>query len=77
MSSGARRLVDGVSANIGIGVGQETNPDGTAGGLGSYRAMGGTNSLVSVYAMQGRRLVRMLTCYSCECLAVSCGHQER
>ena len=49
--------VDGVSANIGIGV----NPAGYAGNglggtLGSFGALGGTNSLVSVDAMQEFRV---------------------
>jgi len=52
-------MVDGVSANIGIGA----NPspfalagNGLAGALGSFSAMGGTNSLVSVDAMQEFRI---------------------
>jgi len=52
-------MVDGVSANIGIGA----NPspfalpgNGLAGTLGSFSAMGGTNSLVSVDAMQEFRI---------------------
>jgi hypothetical protein len=51
--------VDGVGANIGIGA----NPspfalpgNGLAGALGSFSAMGGTNSLVSVDAMQEFRI---------------------
>ncbi|MFY9912830.1 MAG: TonB-dependent receptor [Candidatus Sulfotelmatobacter sp.] len=51
--------VDGVSANIGIAA----NPspfglpgNGMAGALGSFSAMGGTNSLVSVDAMQEFRI---------------------
>jgi len=49
--------VDGVGANIGIGV----SPSGYAGNglggtLGSFSAMGGTNSLVSVDAMQEFRV---------------------
>ena len=50
-------MVDGVSANIGIGV----SPTGAAGNglggsVGSYSALGGTNSLVSVDAMQEFRI---------------------
>ena len=46
-------MVDGVSANIGIG----PNPGNGAGGaLGSFSALGGTNSLVSVDAMQEFRI---------------------
>jgi hypothetical protein len=50
-------MVDGVSANTGIGV----NPtgivgNGLGGGLGSFSALGGTNSLVSVDAMQEFRI---------------------
>jgi hypothetical protein len=48
-------MVDGVSANIGIGSGQ--NPgNGLGGTLGSFSALGGTNSLVSVDAMQEFRI---------------------
>jgi len=47
--------VDGVSANIGIGaVGNSGN--GVGGTLGSFSALGGTNSLVSVDAMQEFRI---------------------
>jgi len=46
-------MVDGVSANIGIG----QNPGNGAGGaLASFTAQGGTNSLVSVDAMQEFRI---------------------
>lgn len=49
--------VDGVSANIGLGVSFAGNPgDGLAGGVGSFSAQGGTNSLVSVDAMQEFRI---------------------
>jgi hypothetical protein len=49
--------VDGVSANIGIGVGPTGNPgNGLGGSLGSFSALGGTNSLVSVDAMQEFRI---------------------
>jgi hypothetical protein len=52
-------MVDGVSANIGIGA--SSSPfglagNGLAGALGSFSAMGGTNSLVSVDAMQEFRI---------------------
>jgi len=50
-------MVDGVSANIGIGVNQTGYPgNGLSGSLGSFSAMGGTNSLVSVDAMQEFRI---------------------
>jgi len=50
-------MVDGVSANIGLGVTTVGNPgNGLAGSLGSFSAMGGTNSLVSVDAMQEFRI---------------------
>ncbi len=51
-------MVDGVSANIGIGApGGITNPgNGLGGALGSFSAMGGTNSLVSVDALQEFRI---------------------
>src|SRR5258706_7204672 len=46
-------MVDGVSANIGIGVNAVGNFGGGPGGsLGSFSALGGTNSLVSVDALQ-------------------------
>lgn len=44
-------LVDGVSANIGISAGS-TPGNGLGGALGSTSVLGGTNSLVSVDAMQ-------------------------
>ncbi len=50
-------MVDGVSANIGIGIhpsGYVGN--GLGGALGSFSAMGGTNSLVSVDALQEFRI---------------------
>jgi TonB-dependent receptor-like protein len=43
-------MVDGVSANIGVGAFVPGN--GFGGALGSFSALGGTNSLVSVDAMQ-------------------------
>lgn len=50
-------MVDGVSANIGVGVGaQGNNANGLGGALGSFSALGGTNSLVSVDAMQEFRI---------------------
>jgi hypothetical protein len=50
-------MVDGVSANIGIGVNSFGSPgNGLAGSLGSFSALGGTNSLVSVDAMQEFRI---------------------
>jgi len=50
--------VDGVSANVGIGaVGSGApSPNALAGTLGSFSALGGTNSLVSVDAMQEFRI---------------------
>src|SRR5260370_28561229 len=49
--------VDGVSANIGIGVNVVGYPgNGFAGTVGSFSAMGGTNSLVSVDALQEFRI---------------------
>jgi len=50
-------MVDGVSANIGIGVNSTGYPgNGLGGGLGSFSAMGGTNSLVSVDALEEFRI---------------------
>jgi hypothetical protein len=50
-------MVDGVSANIGIGLNSGNfGGNGLAGGLGSFSALGGTNSLVSVDAMQEFRI---------------------
>lgn len=50
-------MVDGVSANIGIGLNAGNfGGNGLAGGLGSFSALGGTNSLVSVDAMQEFRI---------------------
>jgi len=49
-------MVDGVSANIGIGTGG--NPgNGFAGSVGSFGALGGTNSLVSVDALEEFRVL--------------------
>jgi len=50
-------MVDGVSANIGIGAtGNGVAGSGVAGALGSFSAQGGTNSLVSVDALQEFRI---------------------
>jgi Carboxypeptidase regulatory-like domain/TonB dependent receptor len=49
--------VDGVSANVGIGASTTAYPgNGLGGALGSFSAMGGTNSLVSVDALQEFRI---------------------
>ena len=48
-------MVDGVSANIGVSSGA-TPGNGTGGALGSFSAQGGTNSLVSVDALQEFRI---------------------
>lgn len=47
-------MVDGVSANIGVSATAPGN--GTGGALGSFSILGGTNSLVSVDAMQEFRI---------------------
>jgi hypothetical protein len=47
--------VDGVSANFGISAGPNTN-NGLGGSVGAFSALGGTNSLVSVDAMQEFRI---------------------
>lgn len=47
-------MVDGVSANIGVSAAAPGN--GTGGALGSFSVLGGTNSLVSVDAMQEFRI---------------------
>jgi carboxypeptidase family protein/TonB-dependent receptor-like protein len=50
-------MLDGVSANIGIGVNNiGTTGNALAGTLGSFSAQGGTNSLVSVDALQEFRI---------------------
>jgi len=50
-------MVDGVSANIGIGTNLTGYPgNGLGGSLGSFSALGGTNSLVSVDALQEFRI---------------------
>ena len=48
-------MVDGVSANVGVGA-ATTPGNGFGGALGSTSALGGTNSLVSVDAMQEFRI---------------------
>ncbi|MGA7921191.1 MAG: TonB-dependent receptor [Candidatus Acidiferrales bacterium] len=48
-------MVDGVSGNIGVGA-LATPGNGFGGTLGSFSALGGTNSLVSVDAMQEFRI---------------------
>ncbi len=48
-------MVDGVSANIGMSAGS-TSGNGLGGALGSTSVLGGTNSLVSVDAMQEFRI---------------------
>src|SRR5713101_4148974 len=49
--------VDGVSGNVGVGVSLLGTPgNGLGGALGSFNAQGGTNSLVSVDAMQEFRI---------------------
>lgn len=48
-------MVDGVSANIGVSA-TSIPGNGLAGSLGSFSALGGTNSLVSVDAMQEFRI---------------------
>lgn len=50
-------MVDGVSANIGVGVSVlGTAGNGLGGSLGSFSAQGGTNGLVSIDAMQEFRI---------------------
>lgn len=51
-------MVDGVSANIGAGVDTNTGNigNGLSGALGSFSVLGGTNSLVSVDALQEFRI---------------------
>jgi hypothetical protein len=50
-------MVDGVSANVGTGASSTGTPgNGLGGALGSFSALGGTNSLVSVDAMQEFRI---------------------
>lgn len=47
-------MVDGVSANIGVGA--STSSNGFSGSLGAFSVFGGTNSLVSVDALQEFRI---------------------
>jgi len=49
-------MVDGVSANVGIGITNSGTGNGLGGALGSFSAMGGTNSLVSVDSMEEFRI---------------------
>lgn len=49
-------MVDGVSANIGVGSNYYSQGNGVAGALPSFSILGGTNSLVSVDAMQEFRI---------------------
>jgi hypothetical protein len=51
-------MLDGVSANIGVGLSSAPGSpgNGAAGALGSFSAQGGTNSLVSVDALQEFRI---------------------
>src|SRR6185312_1161840 len=51
-------MVDGVSANVGLGVasGGTGTGNGLGGAVGSFSAFGGTNSLVSVDALQEFRI---------------------
>jgi carboxypeptidase family protein/TonB-dependent receptor-like protein len=48
--------VDGVSANIGVSSNSTLSGNGFAGALGSFSVLGGTNSLVSVDALQEFRI---------------------
>lgn len=50
-------MVDGVSANIGIAGSAAIPGNGFSGSLGSFSALGGTNSLVSVDALQEFRIL--------------------
>jgi len=49
-------MVDGVSANVGIGIGGSTSANGLSGANAAFSVLGGTNSLVSVDAMQEFRI---------------------
>jgi hypothetical protein len=49
-------MVDGVSANVGIGTSQFSAGNGLSGSNASFSALGGTNSLVSVDALQEFRI---------------------
>jgi hypothetical protein len=49
-------MVDGVSANFGVGAGATTPGNGVGGTIGATTALGGTNGLVSVDAMEEFRI---------------------
>jgi hypothetical protein len=49
-------MIDGVSANIGIGTSQFSAGNGLSGATAGFSVLGGTNSLVSVDAMQEFRI---------------------
>jgi hypothetical protein len=49
-------MVDGVSANVGLGLNSTYGGQGVAGALPAFSVLGGTNSLVSVDAMQEFRI---------------------
>src|SRR5581483_6542430 len=49
-------MVDGVGANIGIGASLYSGGNGLSGSVGAFSVLGGTNSLVSVDAMQEFRI---------------------
>jgi hypothetical protein len=49
-------MVDGVSANVGIGTSQYSAGNGIGGAGAAYSALGGTNSMVSVDALQEFRI---------------------
>jgi hypothetical protein len=49
-------MVDGVSANVGVGDANENVGEGVSGALPTFSAQGGTNSLVSVDALQEFRI---------------------
>jgi Carboxypeptidase regulatory-like domain len=49
-------MVDGVSANIGLGLNSTYGGEGVAGALPAFSVLGGTNSLVSVDAMEEFRI---------------------
>jgi len=49
-------MVDGVSANVGLGLNSTYGGEGVAGALPAFNVLGGTNSLVSVDAMEEFRI---------------------
>jgi hypothetical protein len=49
-------MVDGVSANVGLGLNSTYGGEGVAGALPAFSVLGGTNSLVSVDAMEEFRI---------------------